>query len=953
MTVLSKRPEFNIFPFRGIFQVSNLSLLVLFTFFITAANAQNEANMWYFGTQAGINFNNIPPTKFSNGLTNSGAENGEGVATMSDASGNILFYTDGVTVWNSTGTMPGGTGLMGSKSAIESAVAVPQPGANPNKLYYIFTVPCEEGSGAFTTGGSKDPQDGLRYSVVNMTTAAGNIPAGTKNVQVTPAGIPVTEALSAIPDNLNTGFWVICHQAGDRATSATSSNKFYAYHVRPGNVNTTTGAITFTAADIVTSSVGTGITGVPAPPATTASSNSQATMKANSCFTRIAFGFFAKSKLIEVFTFSNTTGALTGPTYSVTNFGADVNEVYGIEFSPNGKILYASILGQSGGSALYSFNVTSEVTATINTAANTSRRVTTVGAPVGELQLGPDGNIYYSHFFTNPIGGGASNAYVGRITNPNTFPGTFNDTYFTWAAADAGVASKMGLPQIYKGFVAGVGSILPGAGIAKLDSVCVGETFDLQGTYSGTGTNWKWNIDANLNATIDYTVQNPSGVSYATAGTYTVTLNFDDATCLYPVSATEQIVVSPNVSAAGTLTCGSPTKGNVTSPNGAYTYVWYADAAMTKPVATGTTNVTIPLSGVSGNVYLRAESSASSSNTTNTLMTGTANGWDNAGGSNTATFTVNKKLVLNSFQWSNSGINWCGCPSTQTYTVTIKDAAGTTTFYTQTRTPSNNGALTTTTESPALTLAPGNYKFTVSGPVNPNLWSGCTPTSAADNALVFTGPCTIGNINYTATTYAVTGINCSAGSAVSYNCPLPVEFLSFHASAQGSTAVQLDWSTATEKDNAYFVVERSLNGIDFEAVGTVHGKGNSSSIETYLFTDNEVVSGISYYRLKQVDNNGSYSYSGIETINLDGKISVNMQPNPNNGSFSIQVSGGAEKGLAEIIVLNALGQEVYTSSLNTNISNSKSIDIQHLASGIYFVQVQSNGSRWMEKIIKE
>jgi hypothetical protein len=959
MKTTLKRPEFNLhLKGKNVKATFKLSLMVLFTFFMTTVNAQKEANMWYFGTQAGINFNNTPPTKFSNGLTNSGNENGEGVATIADAAGNILFYTDGVTVWNSTGVMTGGTGLMGSKSSIESAVAVPQPGANPGKFYYIFTVPCEEASGAFTTGGSKNPQDGLKYTVVNMTTAAGNIVAGTTNVQVTPAGVPVTEALSAIPDNLNTGFWVISHQAGDKTTSATNSNKFYAYHVRPGNVNTGTGVITFAAGDIVISSVGTGITGIPSPPAIVASSNSQATMKANSCFTRIAFGFFAKSKLVEVHTFSNTTGVLTGPTYSVNNFGADVNEVYGIEFSPDGKTLYASILGQSGGSAMYSFNVTSENTATINTAGNTSRRVSTVAAPVGELQLGPDGNIYYSHFFTNPIGGGASNAYVGRITNPNTFPGTFNDTYFTWAAADAGVASKMGLPQIYKGYVAGVGSILPGAGITKLDSVCVGQSFNLTGNYSGTGTNWKWNIDANLDATIDYTVQNPTGVSYATAGTYTVTLNFDDAACLYPVSATESIVVSPNVSSAGTLTCGSPTLGNVTAPNGAYKYVWYADAAMTKPIGSGTVNVPIPLAGVSGNVYLRAETSVSSATSSNTIVnTGSASTWDDAGATNIATFTVNKKTTLNSFQWSNSGINWGACPSTQAFTVTIQNAAGTVTYYTQARTPSNCGALTVTTESPALTLAPGNYKITIAGPTNPNKWNGgtCTPASAADNAVVFTGvACIIGSLSYTATTYTISGLNCSAGAAVTYNCPLPVEFIAFNASVKSNTSVQLDWSTATEKDNDHFVIERSLNGIDFQVIGTVNGNGNSSSILSYTFLDNKAVSGISYYRLKQIDKNGDFSYSSIEMVNLNGKTSVKVQPNPNNGNFTLEILVlSTEKGLAEIIIFNALGQAVYNNSLNTNTNSKKLVDIQNIPAGIYFVQVQFGGERWIEKLIKE
>jgi hypothetical protein len=132
---------------------SSLFICLLIAF---ALGAQNENVNWYFGSYAGLNFSTNPPTI----LNNSAMYSSEGCAAVSDGVGNLLFYTDGITIWNKNHQiMANGTGLMGHPSAAQSGLVLKQPG-NPN-LYYVFTVDVAGGI------------NGLRYTIVNMALAAG------------------------------------------------------------------------------------------------------------------------------------------------------------------------------------------------------------------------------------------------------------------------------------------------------------------------------------------------------------------------------------------------------------------------------------------------------------------------------------------------------------------------------------------------------------------------------------------------------------------------------------------------------------------------------------------------------------------------------------------------------------------------------------------------------------
>ena len=101
-------------------------LLCLLVFIINETlYSQNEGNNWYFGNKAGLSFNTDPPTPLTNGQLSTG----EGCAAVSDLNGNLLFYTDGIYVYNKMhNVMPNGSGLMGDPSSTQSAIIVPQPG---------------------------------------------------------------------------------------------------------------------------------------------------------------------------------------------------------------------------------------------------------------------------------------------------------------------------------------------------------------------------------------------------------------------------------------------------------------------------------------------------------------------------------------------------------------------------------------------------------------------------------------------------------------------------------------------------------------------------------------------------------------------------------------------------------------------------------------------------------
>jgi hypothetical protein len=197
------------------------------------------------------------------------------------------------------------------------------------------------------------------------------------------------------------------------------------------------------------------------------------------------------------------------------------------------------------------------------------------------------------------------------------------------------------------------------------------------------------------------------------------------------------------------------------------------------------------------------------------------------------------------------------------------------------------------------------------------------------------------------TTAAGDGGQIIAGSIVL----LPVELLSFTAQKQNTNQVLVAWETASEKNNAYFIVEKSTNGTTFFEVAKVLGRSNSTSLQKYNLTDYNPFVGMNYYRLKQVDIDGTVSYSKIVNVLFDELLSLSAElyPNPTNtNSFNINLSNYSGKVAIEVV-------DITGRSLATEITQSNTIFqvklLNPTVSGVYLVRIATENGTITRKIV--
>ena len=170
--------------------------------------------------------------------------------------------------------------------------------------------------------------------------------------------------------------------------------------------------------------------------------------------------------------------------------------------------------------------------------------------------------------------------------------------------------------------------------------------------------------------------------------------------------------------------------------------------------------------------------------------------------------------------------------------------------------------------------------------------------------------------------------------AVSFS-PLPITLLDFSGS-KIMNAVDFKWSTASEKNNSYFTIERSSNGINFleiQKIATKANNGNSAVKLDYTARDSDPITGLGYYRLKQIDLDNTFSYSKI--ISVESAKKMKLYPNPNSGDFFIE---GNFSGKTSIYILNNLQEVVYFNPQAIySDTGSVKIDIQDkLGAGYYY-----------------
>ena len=196
-------------------------------------------------------------------------------------------------------------------------------------------------------------------------------------------------------------------------------------------------------------------------------------------------------------------------------------------------------------------------------------------------------------------------------------------------------------------------------------------------------------------------------------------------------------------------------------------------------------------------------------------------------------------------------------------------------------------------------------------------------------------------------------VNTLLDTLVLIKAPVPVELRSFSSSIVNNS-VKLSWKTASELNNDRFEIERRFNGPDWQKIGSVNGAGNSTSLKEYSYTDKSfLVSGTYYYRLKQMDYNGSFKYS--QTVQSEVNITPQSYwleqnyPNPFNPTTTISFNLPFDS-YVKLTIYNALGKEVREIINGFEADGRYKIDVKagDLPSGIYYYTLQANSTEGPE-----
>lgn len=170
------------------------------------------------------------------------------------------------------------------------------------------------------------------------------------------------------------------------------------------------------------------------------------------------------------------------------------------------------------------------------------------------------------------------------------------------------------------------------------------------------------------------------------------------------------------------------------------------------------------------------------------------------------------------------------------------------------------------------------------------------------------------------------------------NAPLPVELLSFSANANDEGNVDLYWETSSERNNDYFAIQRSEDGINFSEIGRVSGSGTSQTLNSYSYTDKDPLSGRSYYRLRQVDFDGVYKFSDILRVDMEGNIRLTAFPNPvKSDKFLLDFHTRLESP-TYISLHDRTGKLVYTGIAQAGTSNYEVNLKASPSSGVYLLR---------------
>jgi gliding motility-associated-like protein len=441
----------------------NKAVFMLCLCYLTGAEqgfAQMERYIWYFGNKAGLSFHTSPPTVLTGGKINTR----EGSAVANDADGNLLFYTDGATVWNRNhSVMPNGTALNGHWSSTESALIIPEPGSAT--LYYIFTTTAQ------------GLPYGLCYSIVDMSLSGGLGSVVLKNVVMHK---PVAEKLAAVQHKNGKDYWVTCHEWGN--------NTFRSYRFTSAGIDTQ---------NVVISNVGT----------REVQKGASGAIQFSSDGNRLAAAYIDSNYSnsshtgAELYDFDKATGIISHPLFlDYPKFGTSFNQPYYVLFSPNNRFLYISDFTGKVLQVDLQVGDTAQVRASVKCASPPSATL-----PFFGMQNGPDGRLYLARGYSS-IG----NSSMAIIPYPDLlYP---NCGYFDPGIVIYPDTVCLGLPNF-----AAVPFLMKAADLCYGDSTAF--TFA-----PATTVPVSWNFGDPVSGTANTSTASSPKHKFANPGTYYVTL---------------------------------------------------------------------------------------------------------------------------------------------------------------------------------------------------------------------------------------------------------------------------------------------------------------------------------------------------------------------------------------------------------------------------------------------
>lgn len=475
--------------------------LLLYSFFIlwtAIACGQNQTNWWFFGNNAGLDFNSGAPVPNNSGQLSTD----EGCAAIADACGALLFYTDGITVWNRNHTiMPNGSDLLGDPSSTQSALIIPQP--DVDNVYYIFTV------------GDFNPINGLNYTVVDMTldNGLGDVVPAQKNINL--IGDSAEKIAAAVADNGDA--WIVTY--AQASLNSAIFNTFYAFRLTSSGMDLS--ATTSTTFNNVQADDRRGYLKI-SPDGSKLAMMTQLTV-APTIVNQTGRGAW-------LFDFNNSNGTVSNATR--LQFPA-THQAYGAEFSPDSRKLYIDTNtvdnGLDGDRELLQYDLDAP-----NFLNNPVSIYATDGndpsddVARGALQIGPDNKIYYAR---------KSTQWLSVIDDPNQI-GAASNFILDGVQVTAGTQVNQGLPPFYNAFFNPSFSF---------EEACQNNTsqFFADGIANCPGSSVLWNFgDPASGSNNTSSLVNATHV-YNTAGTFTVNLSITTARGVYTTNKDITIVPAP------------------------------------------------------------------------------------------------------------------------------------------------------------------------------------------------------------------------------------------------------------------------------------------------------------------------------------------------------------------------------------------------------------------------